>query len=169
MLTLLAKVAPAQLAAELPAIVPALSGCLCDAKLQVKVRGTAALLHRGSSTHVRLGCVCQVCLPSGMGSCHSPTVSKCQLCATRPPLLRCRVSAVVLRHVADAADVVTVQNAAVDCMTACCSVVGNRDVEPFVPTLISCMGNPAEVAEGIHKLGAITFVQVPSTLISRTP
>ena len=45
-------------------------------------------------------------------------------------------------------------------MTACCSVVGNRDVEPFVPTLISCMGNPAEVAEGIHKLGAITFVQV---------
>ncbi len=37
MLTLLAKVAPTQLAAELPAIVPALSGCLCDAKLQVKV------------------------------------------------------------------------------------------------------------------------------------
>lgn len=53
------------------------------------------------------------------------------------------------------------QNAAVDAMTACCSVVGNRDVEPFVPTLISCMGNPGEVAEGIHKLGAITFVQVP--------
>jgi elongation factor 3 len=52
------------------------------------------------------------------------------------------------------------QNAAVDAMTACCSVVGNRDVEPFVPALISCMGNPAEVAEGIHKLGAITFVQV---------
>ena len=51
-------------------------------------------------------------------------------------------------------------------MTACCSVVGNRDVEPFVPTLISCMGNPAEVAEGIHKLGAITFVQVLSYMYS---
>ena len=69
-----------------------------------------------------------------------------------------------LRHVADAAAAVAVQNAAVDCMTACCSVVGNRDVEPFVPTLISCMGNPAEVAEGIHKLGAITFVQVETSV-----
>jgi hypothetical protein len=68
-----------------------------------------------------------------------------------------------LRHSAAAA---AVQNAAVDCMTACCSVVGNRDVEPFVPTLISCMGNPAEVAEGIHKLGAITFVQVPTSLVT---
>lgn len=49
MLTLLAKVAPAQLAAELPAIVPALSGCLCDAKLQVKVRrhGCAAVFRTG--------------------------------------------------------------------------------------------------------------------------
>ena len=52
------------------------------------------------------------------------------------------------------------QTAAVDAMTACCSVVGNRDVEPFVPTLISCMARPAEVADGIHRLGAITFVQV---------
>lgn len=52
------------------------------------------------------------------------------------------------------------QTAAVDAMTACCSVVGNRDVEPFVPTLIGCIARPAEVAEGIHKLGAITFVQV---------
>lgn len=52
-----------------------------------------------------------------------------------------------------------VKTAAVDAMTACCSVVGNRDVEPFVPTLISCMAQPSQVAEGIHKLGAITFVQ----------
>ena len=51
------------------------------------------------------------------------------------------------------------QTAAVDAMTACCSVVGNRDVEPFVPALISCSARPAEVAEAIHKLGAITFVQ----------
>jgi len=54
------------------------------------------------------------------------------------------------------------QTAASDAMLACCSVVGNRDVEPFVPTLINCMARPAEVAEGIHKLGAITFVQASS-------
>ena len=51
------------------------------------------------------------------------------------------------------------QTAAVDAMTACCSVVGNRDVEPFLPALISCAARPVEVAEAIHKLGAITFVQ----------
>lgn len=61
---------------------------------------------------------------------------------------------------------VGVQTAAVDAMTACCSVVGNRDVEPFVPTLISCSARPAEVAEAIHKLGAITFVQVRPLSVS---
>jgi len=45
-------------------------------------------------------------------------------------------------------------------MTEACSVVGNRDVEPFVPTLIGAMLRPAETTEAIHKLGAVTFVQV---------
>jgi len=38
-------------------------------------------------------------------------------------------------------------------------VVGNRDVEPFVPTLIGAMLRPTEASEAIHKLGAVTFVQ----------
>ena len=39
-------------------------------------------------------------------------------------------------------------------------MVGNRDVEPFVPTLIGAMLRPTEASEAIHKLGAVTFVQV---------
>ena len=45
-------------------------------------------------------------------------------------------------------------------MTEACGVVGNRDVEPFVPTLIGAMLRPTEASEAIHKLGAVTFVQV---------
>ena len=45
-------------------------------------------------------------------------------------------------------------------MTEACGVVGNRDVEPFVPTLIGAMLRPTETTEAIHKLGAVTFVQV---------
>ena len=52
------------------------------------------------------------------------------------------------------------QNAAVEAMTEACGVVGNRDVEPFVPTLIGAMLRPTEASEAIHKLGAVTFVQV---------
>ena len=46
-----------------------------------------------------------------------------------------------------------------EAMTEACSVVGNRDVEPFVPVLIGAMLRPAETTEAIHKLGAVTFVQ----------
>jgi hypothetical protein len=53
----------------------------------------------------------------------------------------------------------SLQNAAVEAMTEACGVVGNRDVEPFVPTLIGAMLRPTETAEAIHKLGAVTFVQ----------
>ena len=52
------------------------------------------------------------------------------------------------------------QAAAVEAMTEACSVVGNHDVEPFVPTLIGAMLRPAETTEAIHKLGAVTFIQV---------
>jgi len=38
-------------------------------------------------------------------------------------------------------------------------VNGNRDIEPFIPTLISCIARPSEVTECIHKLAATTFVQ----------
>mmetsp|Transcript_7523 Transcript_7523/g.27621 ORF Transcript_7523/g.27621 Transcript_7523/m.27621 type:complete len:1050 (-) Transcript_7523:204-3353(-) len=45
-------------------------------------------------------------------------------------------------------------------MTEICSVIDNRDIEPFVPHLVSAMSNPEEVSECIQQLAATTFVQV---------
>eukprot|EP00899_Mesostigma_viride_P025837 jgi/Mesvir1/6438/Mv19522-RA.2 len=39
------------------------------------------------------------------------------------------------------------------------TAIDNKDVEPFVPKLISAMANPDEVPECIHALAATTFVQ----------
>lgn len=44
-------------------------------------------------------------------------------------------------------------------MNQACAAVGNRDIEKFVPALITAMANPKEVAETVHKLSATTFVQ----------
>ena len=38
-----------------------------------------------------------------------------------------------------------VKTAATDALIKCCAALGNRDVEPFVPTLIRCIGAPSEV------------------------
>lgn len=40
-----------------------------------------------------------------------------------------------------------------------CSAIDNKDVEPFVPKLISAIANPEEVEECVHELAATTFVQ----------
>jgi elongation factor 3 len=53
----------------------------------------------------------------------------------------------------------TVRAAATDALTKCCTAIGNRDIEPFVPHLIRCIGAPAEVPDCVHKLSATTFVQ----------
>lgn len=52
-----------------------------------------------------------------------------------------------------------VRSAATDALTKCCTAIGNRDIEPFVPHLIRCIGAPAEVPDCVHKLSATTFVQ----------
>ena len=44
-------------------------------------------------------------------------------------------------------------------MKEICAIVGNRDIEPFIPVLVSCIARPAEVPDCVHKLGATTFVQ----------
>ena len=44
-------------------------------------------------------------------------------------------------------------------MNQACAAVGNRDIEKFIPALITAMANPAEVSETVHKLSATTFVQ----------
>ncbi len=45
-------------------------------------------------------------------------------------------------------------------MSIVCASVGNRDIDPFIPVLISCIARPVEVPDCVHKLSATTFVQV---------
>jgi elongation factor 3 len=44
-------------------------------------------------------------------------------------------------------------------MFAVAGVVGNKDIEPFIPALISAISRPKEVPECVHQLSATTFVQ----------
>ena len=52
-----------------------------------------------------------------------------------------------------------VRDAAAKCLLDVCGCIDNRDIEPFVPALISCINQPEEVPECIHQLAATTFVQ----------
>ncbi|CAG9464472.1 unnamed protein product [Pedinophyceae sp. YPF-701] len=52
-----------------------------------------------------------------------------------------------------------VKEQALDTMAAVCTVVGNRDIEKFIPDVIDCIANPANTPECIHKLSATTFAQ----------
>jgi hypothetical protein len=52
-----------------------------------------------------------------------------------------------------------VKDAAVEAMTKCMNVVGNRDIDQFIPILVNCLQAPANVPDTIHKLAATTFVQ----------
>lgn len=52
-----------------------------------------------------------------------------------------------------------VKAAASTTATECFYKSGNRDIEQFVPALVSCIARPAETADCIHKLAATTFVQ----------
>ncbi|KAL6762833.1 elongation factor EF-3 [Haematococcus lacustris] len=52
-----------------------------------------------------------------------------------------------------------VKKAAWTTLSACFKLQGNRDIEPCVPALLSCIARPAEVADAITKLSATTFVQ----------
>ena len=64
---------------------------------------------------------------------------------------------VMTEVMADVRKEVTV--AAERALADCCGAIGNRDIEPFIPTLVSCMARPAEVSETVEKLAATTFVQ----------
>ena len=52
-----------------------------------------------------------------------------------------------------------VKDAATQCLQDVCGCIDNRDIEPFVPALISCINHPEEVPECVHLLAATTFVQ----------
>lgn len=53
-----------------------------------------------------------------------------------------------------------VASAAADAMLAGCQTIGNRDLEPHISALVSCIARPTEVPDVIAKLSATTFVQV---------
>lgn len=52
-----------------------------------------------------------------------------------------------------------VKKAATDVMTDVCQSIGNKDIEQFIPALVSSIARPSEVPECVHKLSATTFVQ----------
>ncbi|OQS03780.1 elongation factor 3, partial [Thraustotheca clavata] len=52
-----------------------------------------------------------------------------------------------------------VKKAAHAVMIKVCSTASNADIDPFIPALISCIANPSEVAECVHKLASTTFVK----------
>ncbi|KAI9255759.1 P-loop containing nucleoside triphosphate hydrolase protein [Phascolomyces articulosus] len=52
-----------------------------------------------------------------------------------------------------------VKKAATQCMSTCCNLLDNKDIERFIPAVIQCINHPDNVPETIHQLGATTFVQ----------
>ena len=44
-------------------------------------------------------------------------------------------------------------------LLACCYTAGNRDLEPHIPAIVSCIARPQEVTDVVAKLSATTFVQ----------
>jgi elongation factor 3 len=64
-----------------------------------------------------------------------------------------------------------VAKAAEDALLNACSTVDNKDIEKFIPALVSSIARPVEVPECVHKLSATTFVQQvePPTLSVMVP
>lgn len=52
-----------------------------------------------------------------------------------------------------------VKEASVSALEAVMSVVGNKDIEPFIPSVVKSIADPSTVPECVHKLAATTFVQ----------
>lgn len=64
-----------------------------------------------------------------------------------------------------------VKEAATATITKATETVQNKDIDRFIPKLIECIANPAEVPETVHLLGATTFVAevTPATLSIMVP
>ncbi|PRT56009.1 Elongation factor 3 [Wickerhamiella sorbophila] len=56
-----------------------------------------------------------------------------------------------------------VKASATSTATKATDTVDNKDIEKFIPALISCISNPKEVPETVHLLGATTFVSEVTT------
>lgn len=53
---------------------------------------------------------------------------------------------------------VEVQEKSKETMTQICNVVANKDLDPFIPVLVSALAKPSEVPECVHALSSTTFV-----------
>lgn len=64
-----------------------------------------------------------------------------------------------------------VAQAAEKALFALCTCMKNKDLEPFIPVLVSCLARPEELADCIYKLSSTTFVQAvePPTLAVVVP
>jgi elongation factor 3 len=56
-----------------------------------------------------------------------------------------------------------VKKAATATISTATNTVHNKDIEKFIPKLIECIGQPTEVPETVHILGATTFVSEVTT------
>merc|ERR1719356_2313179 len=56
-----------------------------------------------------------------------------------------------------------VQAAALDACTKLATTAGNKDVEPFVPEMMSAIMKPATIGEVVEKLASVVFVQAVET------
>lgn len=64
---------------------------------------------------------------------------------------------VLVQQTADARREISI--AAEKTLLAICFCAGNKDIEPFLPVLVSCLARPSELPECIYKLSSTTFVQ----------
>lgn len=48
--------------------------------------------------------------------------------------------------------------AALQTLRAACTTIGNANIEPFIPIVISALKNPGEVSETVYKQAGTTFV-----------
>lgn len=53
----------------------------------------------------------------------------------------------------------SIRKAAIKTLKKTCKTLGNKDLEPFLPELVSALADPTQVLECVHKLAATTFVQ----------
>jgi elongation factor 3 len=139
----LTKAAPRQIARCLPDIVPRVTESFADAKEQVRMSGHGGVLEAAT-----------------------PRVfaSQLSLFAGRHHRISCDSRSGDERH-GVLAVCAQVKAAAQAATTECFMVNGNRDIEQFVPALVSCIARPAETTDCIHKLAATTFVQQASAYV----
>lgn len=162
-LVALSKQAPDQVKLNLPTIVPVLSGCVCDAKKQVKVKPHPIGPPPARALLLYCPCVAPFLFQSQVRSHERdghpvPSVLRLFACGARSAvhLNRCECACAGLTSRPSPC----VQAEAISSMSIVCASVGNRDIDPFIPLLISAIATPAEVPDCVHKLSATTFVQV---------